>query len=130
MRSKPASSRSFGFLIAAVLACVGALQYWVAGAGHVVWLVVAALFLGVALVMPRLLAPLKRLWLKLGALLHVIINPIVLGFLYVFSIVLVGSLARLFGKEMLSLKRDPAATSYWIKRDPPGPTPELLRQQF
>jgi hypothetical protein len=130
MQSKSASNRSFGLLIAAVLALVGVLQYWVAGESQVAWFVVAAFFLAVSLAMPRVLLPLKRLWLKLGSLLHHIISPIVLAFLYVFSILLIGSLARLFGKEFLSLKRDTAAASYWIRRDPPGPSPQSLRNQF
>jgi hypothetical protein len=130
MHSKPASSRSFGLLIAAVLAFVGGLQYWGAGDGAVVWLVAAAFFLAVSLLMPRLLLPLKRLWLRLGSLLHRIISPLVLGFLYVFSILLVGSLARAFRKELLALRLDAAAASYWIRRDPPGPSPESLRNQF
>jgi hypothetical protein len=130
MRSKSASNRSFGLLIAVVLALVGGLQYWVAREGYVAWLVVAVFFLAVSLVMPRLLLPLKRLWLKLGSLLHHIISPVVLAFLYVFSILLVGSLARVFRKELLSLRLDAAASSYWIKRHPPGPSPESLRNQF
>lgn len=130
MRSKPASNRSFGFLIVAVLAFVGALRFWAAHEGYVAWLIAAAFFLGVSLLMPRLLFPLKRLWLKLGAVLHVIISPIVLGLLYVFAILLVGSLVRIFGKDLLSLKKDAAAASYWIRRDPPGPSPESLTNQF
>jgi len=76
------------------------------------------------------LLPLKRLWLQLGHVLHVVVSPIMLGLLYVFSIVSVGLLARLFGKDLLSLKRDTAATSYWIKRDPPTPSPGSLTRQF
>jgi hypothetical protein len=130
MQSKPASSRSFGFLIAAVLALVGGFRYWAGREWYVAWLMAAAFFLGVSLVMPRLLLPLKRLWLKLGAVLHAVVSPVALGFLYVSSILLIGSLARMFGKELLSLQKDAAAASYWIRRDPPGPTPESLRNQF
>jgi hypothetical protein len=36
------------------------------------------------------LALLKRLWLKLGALLSVVVNPIALGFMYVTAIIPVG----------------------------------------
>jgi hypothetical protein len=130
MQAKTASSRSFGLLIAAVLALVGGLNAWAGHSGFVAWLVAAGVFLALALAMPRLLHPLKRLWLKLGHVLHVIISPIILGLLYVFSIVSVGLLARLFGKDLLSLKRDAAAPSYWIKRDPPGPSPGSLTRQF
>ena len=74
--------------------------------------------------------PLKRLWLKLGNVLHLVVSPIILGILYVFSIVTVGLITRLFGKDLLSLKRDAAATSYWIRREPPGPSPHSLKNQF
>jgi hypothetical protein len=37
---------------------------------------------------------------------------------------------RLFGKDPLRLRFDPAAGSYWIKRDPPGPTADSLNNQF
>ena len=130
MRSKTASSRSFGFLIAAVLALVAGFDYWAGRERFVPWLVAAGVFLAVALAMPRLLSPLKRLWLKLGTLLHFVTSPIFVGVLYLCSIVPVGLLARLFGADLLSLKRDPAAASYWIKREPSGPSPDSLRNQF
>jgi Saxitoxin biosynthesis operon protein SxtJ len=129
MRSKTASNRSFGLLIAAVLALIAALQSGRGGA-ILAWLMAAAFFLVVAIAMPRLLLPLRRLWLKLGSILHRVISPIVLGILYVFSIVTVGLLTRLVGKDLLSLKRDAAATSYWVRREPPGPSPHSLRNQF
>jgi len=37
---------------------------------------------------------------------------------------------RLLGKDMLRQRFDPAAGSYWIVRDPPGPTPESMEDQF
>ena len=129
MRSKTASNRSFGLLIAAVLALVAGFQ-WAGGGAALAWLIPAAFFLVVAIAMPRLLLPLKRLWLKLGSVLHLVISPIVLGILYVFSIVTVGLLTRLFGKDLLSLKRDAAAASYWVRREPPGPSPHSLKNQF
>jgi hypothetical protein len=126
---KSASNRSFGLLMAAVLALVAGLQLARDGAA-LAWLMAAAFFLVVAIAMPRLLLPLKRLWLKLGSVLHLVISPIVLGILYVFSIVTVGLLTRLFGKDLLALKWNAAATSYWIRREPPGPSPHSLKNQF
>jgi hypothetical protein len=37
---------------------------------------------------------------------------------------------KLFGKNPLPLKPDPAAKSYWIERDPPGPSPQNMKHQF
>jgi hypothetical protein len=130
MRSKMASSRAFGLLIAVVLALIGGLYYWPRREGYTGWLIAAALLLVVSLLMPRLLAPLKRFWRKLGMLLHHIISPVILGLLYVFSIVSVGLLVRLFGQDLLSLRRNAAARSYWIRRDDRGPAPDSMKNQF
>src|SRR5262245_57254717 len=129
MRAKTTSNKSFGLLIAGVLALVAGIQ-GVGGGDFSAWLVAAAFFLMVAIAMPRLLLPLKHIWLKLGNALHVVISPIALGILYMFSIVPVGLLARLFGKDLLSLRRDAGAPSYWIRREPSGPTADALRNQF
>src|SRR5687768_442941 len=113
MAAKTATNRSFGLLIAAVLGIIGALHYWARGADYSGWIIAALFFLLVSFSMPRLLYPLKRLWLKLGHVLSVIVSPIALGVLYLVSIVTVGLLMRLFGQDPLSLRRDPAVPSYW-----------------
>ncbi len=63
---KAGSDRGFGFVFAGFFALVSALSWW---RGHTGWhwaLPLAAAFLAVALVYPRLLAPLNKLWLKFG----------------------------------------------------------------
>jgi hypothetical protein len=129
MRSRTASSRSFGYLIVFALALVGALYYRARDEAYVGWFVTAAIFLVISLVMPRLLLPLKRLWLKLGHILHLVVSPIFIGVLYVSSIVSIGLLMKLFGKDGLSLNKSPEASSYWIKRDL-APSRDSLKNQF
>jgi hypothetical protein len=41
-----------------------------------------------------------------------------------------GLVMRAMGKDFLRLRLDPAARSYWIPREPPGPAPESLKNQF
>jgi hypothetical protein len=41
-----------------------------------------------------------------------------------------GVAMRLTGKDPLRLKRDARAVSYWIPRDPPGPPPDSMTNQF
>jgi hypothetical protein len=130
MPGKTASNRSFGLLIAVALAIIAGSYYWARNSDYVYWLIAAAFFLMVALLMPRLLYPLKRLWLRLGGMLNSIVSPVVLGLVYVLAFVVTGSIIRFFGKDLLKLKRDPTVSSYWIKRNPPGPLPESLKDQF
>ena len=80
------------------------------------------------LAVPKLLHPLNMLWTKLGLLLGRIVTPVVMFLVYAISVVPIGLLLRLFGKDLLRLK--PADSSYWIDRSPPGPPPESLKDQF
>jgi hypothetical protein len=40
----------------------------------------------------------------------------------------VGLLIRLSGRKLLSPPTEPG--SYWVRRVPPGPTPDSIRHQF
>ena len=52
-----------------------------------------------------------------------------LGILFFIVISPVAIVTRLFGRDVLLLrKRD--VNSYWIERNPPGPQPESFKEQF
>lgn len=102
-----------------------------AGAPPRVWAIpVAAVFGLIAMVKPALLAGLNRLWARLGVLLGKIMGPLATGVLFYAVFTPIGTVMRLTGKDPLRLTRDPAAKSYWIPRDPPGPPPDSLTDQF
>ena len=124
------SDRSFGLVFAALFALVGAGPL-IHGNDMRPWALGAAIgFLAVALLVPRALRPLNLLWFRFGLALHHVVTPVVMGLLFFLTVTPVGLLMRLSGKDPLRLKRDPAAASYWIHRQPPGPTPESMRHQF
>jgi hypothetical protein len=125
-----ASSRAFGFVLVAACLIIAGMSYWAHGRAYLYWGLAGAAILVVALAMPRLLAPAKRGWLKLGKLLHVIVSPVILTAVYVLVFIPVGAIIRLFGKDLLGLKRDPVVTSYWVSRTTGGMTPESLKDQF
>lgn len=127
---KVGSERSFGIVFAAVFAVVG-LWPLVGGGTPRLWaLAVAGVFLALALVWTAPLRPLNRLWARFGLLLHAVVNPAVMGLLFFGTVLPIGLILRLTGKDLLNLKRDPAANSYWINRQPPGPKPETMVHQF
>ena len=122
------SSRSFGMvfavvfaLAAAYLAYTGAPWWWAAGTA-------SALFALLAWLRPAVLDPLNALWARLGLLLHRIVNPLVMAVIFYGAVLPTGLLLRLFGKDPLRLQRDPAAQSYWLRREPPAP--DHFRNQF
>ena len=71
------------------------------------------------------LRPLNRLWLKFGLLLHKVVNPIVMALVFFGTVLPTGLIMRVLGKDLLRLKRQPDANSYWIERRPPGPAPGI-----
>jgi len=76
------------------------------------------------------LAPLNRLWAIFGHLLHTAISPLLLGVLFYVCVTPIGVLMRLTGKDPMRQRFEPAAKSYWIIREPPGPAPETFKNQF
>jgi hypothetical protein len=127
---KAGSDRGFGLVFAGFFALVSALSWW---RGHTGWhytLPLAAVLLAVAYTIPGVLGPLNRLWLKFGLLLYKVMNPLILGLLFFITITPIGLVMRLFGKDFLRLKLDRQASSYWIDRQPPGPPPQSMKNQF
>jgi hypothetical protein len=125
----PGSDRTFGLVMAAALALVSAMNGWHFGRLWPWTLVAAVLLACAAWLRPASLRPLNRLWMKLGLLMHKVVNPIVMGLLFYGTILPTGLVMRLRGRDLLRLKREPAADSYWIARTP-GPLPETMRDQF
>ena len=126
----PSSDRSFGLVIAVFFLIV---SFWpLVHAEPVRWWALgpAAVFAILALLWTAALAPLNKLWTKLGLLLYRIVSPIVLGLLFYLTVTPIALLMRLLGKDPLRLRRDPDGASYWVIRTPPGPTPESMKNQF
>jgi uncharacterized membrane protein len=73
----------------------------------------------VALVRPSLFAKPNYWWFKFGMLLGSIIAPIMMGLVYVTTIVPLGYITRAIGKDMLNLQIEKSAKTYWTKRETP-----------
>ena len=124
------SSRSFGFVFATVFAIMGFAPLISDNPLRIWSLAVAGVFLVITLIAPQILKPLNIIWFKFGMFLGSIINPVVMLLIYCITIVPIGLILRLVGKDLLLLKFNSSEKSYWISRQPPGPKPESLEDQF
>ena len=124
------SDRSFGIVMAAAFSILTLLNGWHDGRLWPWMAGLAVLFLVAALLYPAALNPLNRMWLKFGLLLHKVVSPIVMSLLFYGTILPTGLVMRAMGKDLLRLKRQSDADSYWIVRQPPGPAPETMKDQF
>ena len=63
-------------------------------------------------------------------MLHLVVSPVALGFIFFGSILPTGLLLRITGKDSLNRNFEPKIETYWINRDPPGPTSKSFINQF
>jgi hypothetical protein len=111
------SNRSFGLLFTLVFAVVAAAPLW-RGEPMRAWaLAVAAGFAIAALAVPRVLAPLNRLWALVGVAMHRVVNPVVMAVLFYGAVTPFGLFFQARRKGLARrLRPDPAADTYWISR--------------
>jgi hypothetical protein len=126
----PSSDRSFGLVMAAAFAVITLINVWHVGRAWPWTGTVAAFFLVFAAFRPATLRPLNWIWFKLGLLLHKVVNPIVMALVFFGAVVPTGLIVRLLGKDLLRLRGQADANSYWIERRPTGPAPESMKDQF
>tara|TARA_B100000700_G_scaffold313813_1_gene399407 strand:- start:571 stop:963 length:393 start_codon:yes stop_codon:yes gene_type:complete len=76
----------------------------------------AIIFLILGLVNSNLLTPLNKAWFKFGITLGKFVSPLVMGIIFFLVITPTGILLKLFGKDILNLKKNDNK-SYWIKKE-------------
>jgi hypothetical protein len=127
---KASSNRAFGWVFTAVFLIVAA---WPLVSGHAPrwWaLVISGLVALITLAAPALLTVPNRLWTRFGLLLHRVVSPVVLGILFYVAVTPMGLIMRALGKDPLRLRRSVSNASYWVAREPPGPQPDSMSDQF
>jgi len=129
-RVATSSDRTFGIVSAVLFALIAAWPLW--NGRDVRWwaAAISAVVLVVAWLRPTALGLLNRLWLRFGLLLNRIVTPVVMAVIFFVTVTPTALIMRVFGRDPLRRRFDPVATSYWIERQPPGPAPETMINQF
>ncbi len=115
------TERGFAIVFCVVFFVIGQVPLW--GGNLPFWWAfgVAAVFLLLGFVAPKLLRPLNIVWFKFGLLLHKVMSPVVLGILFFLTVTPVAWMMRLFGKDPLRLARKGKGESYWVSREDDAP---------
>jgi hypothetical protein len=117
LQATPRDLRKFGLMVGGVFLGLGLLFYlrhkpwW----PWFIWPGVPLVILGA--LAPRALKWVNVAWMTLAMVLGAIVSTILLTLLFYFVVTPIGLVARLTGKDFLSLKMEPGASSYWILRD-------------
>ena len=122
---KISSNRSFGIVFFIVFLIV-AIYPLINNADLRIWsLIISIIFLILGLINSKFLTPLNILWFKFGLLLGRLISPIIMGIIFFFVVTPIGLILRIFGKDVLNLKKN-NSKSYWIKKN--GPISKMKNQ--
>ena len=117
------SDRKFGWTFTVIFLLIGALSHpWALAAAAVLALV--------TLTRAHWLAPLKHAWMKFGELLNMIVSPIVMGVIFFAVFTPVALLMRALGRDAMARAYEPAAPTYWKRREPPGPADDSFKNLF
>jgi len=122
--------RKFGLVVGGVFLALGLLFLWrhpnrtpyFAWPGGVL-MVVGAVF-------PRVLKWVYIAWMSVAFVLGFVMAHVILTLFFYLVITPVGLLARLAGKDFLSLKLDKGEKSYWLPREQKSRKPEDYERQF
>jgi len=127
------SDRAFGCTVGSILMAVGAAKAFIATAvspASSLFLAAGAVMLLLGIVAPSRLKVLNRLWLRLGAAIAAVVNPMILAILFFLVVTPMALVMRIAGKRPLRLAPDPTAASYWIAREAPEGRAASMRRQF
>ena len=112
---KKSSEKTFGILFSIIFLII---SMWplLQGFGIRYWaLIIAIIFLILALLKQELLKPLNIAWIKLGEILGKIIAPIIMALIFFIVLTPISLVVRIFGKDLLNLRMS-SDNTYWIKR--------------
>ena len=123
--------RKFGLWVGGVFVGIGLLYLWRHRPLYP-WFItpgIALMFFG--LVAPRLLKYIYVIWMTLAMVMGFVVSHVILTMFFFLVITPIGLVARLAGKDFLSLKLDRSAPSYWVTRKSTGPKAPLdYERQF
>jgi len=111
------SNRNFGFIFSGIFALI------------VIYIVLFKNFIPTALIFtscsfiisavffPNVLSPLNKFWFIFTGIVGSIISKIILSLIYLFTVIPIGIMLKIFGKDLLKIKKNENIKSYWIKKE-------------
>jgi Na+/proline symporter len=131
LKAGPRELRKFGLLVGGVFLL---LALWFGWRGRAIFpylTAVGGVLFGLGAVAPRVLRHVYVAWMAVALVLGIVVSTTLLTVFYYVVVTPVGLAARVMGKDFLTRRREPKASSYWILRDRSRPkSPQEYEQQY
>ena len=125
-KDKISSNRSFGLVFFLVFFVIA---FWSFRGDfnqiRVLPLSISLIFLILGMLNSKLLTPLNKIWIRFGFLIGSIVAPIIMGAIFFFVVTPIGSIMKIFKKDLLNLNYN-NKKSYWIEKT--GPKSKMKNQ--
>ncbi len=108
--------KKFGFLVGGVLIVISIFMIWKEIAYYQILLIISAALILLAVIIPKVLKPIYKIWMTLAVILGWIMTRVILTILFYLIVTPIGVIGRLFGKQFLDLSWKKSTVSFWNKR--------------
>jgi len=116
IKSDKKECRKFGLSVGIVLVILAVILGNFGKESFVYFGSIGGLLIIAAIVAPKLLLPLQKIWMSLAVILGFIMTRVILLVLFYLILTPIGLIARIFGKDFLDLKLNKDKVSYWNLR--------------
>jgi hypothetical protein len=130
LKTDTAALRKFGLVVGGVFLALGLLFLWRHPNRTPYFAWPGGVLMAFGIIAPNLLRWVYIAWMSLAFVLGFVMAHVILTLFFYLVITPVGLLARIAGKDFLSLKLDRAAKSYWLPREQKARKPEDYERQF
>ena len=122
--------RKFGLMVGGVFVVLGVIILLRHKPHYPYFLWPGLVLMALGAVLPRLLKYVYIGWMSVAFVLGFVVSHLILGLFFYAVITPIGLLARISGKDFLSLKLDRTAKSYWLPRDRTQKAASSYERQF
>ncbi len=124
------SNTNFGIFLSSLLISLTIYFYVVKSIElFVITLLMSLIIIFVTTFFTDKLTSVKNLWIKLGYLIGLFVNPIILGIIFYLIITPTAIITKIFGRDLLNLKKIKKDT-YWIDRENSKIEEERFKKQY
>ena len=129
-KDKLPSNKKFGFFIGILTLCLSCYFYLINSIPLAyIFFFSSLILLLIAYFFPLFFLPINKVWMRLGLLIGMIINPLIMGIIYFLMITPLALFLRALGRDELRLKKKEIKT-YWIDREINKDDPYTFKKQF
>ena len=126
IKTRKEDLKSFGYTMGIILAIVSLALFYYNNYLYQNLTIIAAVFVGLGLVLPLLLKPVYVLWMIFAVIIGWIMTRVILCIVFYIIITPISLITRLLGEDFLNLRKA-EVDSYWNYRDS---LEELNQKQF